>query len=229
MHPEGIPLHVGINYMVFPTPEINKPKLIDFQNALVNAGINFNKSEDLEREIQVIGKTPPLVIRVIANDDAPVGQLLILASHPNRTPDDVAREAEAIVDAFGTTWKSPKQILSCDCAIRYLYETSEDHAFKELWRIRLQQPEDSLDLLGRPVLGGGIRFVMPPIQDEEDPVQIEVKIESYLQDTKKIFVEAHFKWQPKPSGLSFSATSRIKTVDKYIENEVRRFITGETS
>jgi hypothetical protein len=107
-----------------------------------------------------------------------------------------------------------------------LYETSAEHAFQELWEMRLRQPPDSLAVLGRPVLGGGLRFVMPPQPDDPEPVQIEVKIESFLRDTKKIFVETQFAWpSPMSPGAPFPV-NRLEQVNKYIEESVISFITG---
>ncbi|MFQ5611267.1 MAG: hypothetical protein ACE5H9_03950 [Anaerolineae bacterium] len=225
MHPEGSLLHIGINYVITPPPEINKGKLLSFQQAMIDTGIDFDNVENGSREIVLLKKTPSLQIRVIAAPDAPVGQLLVVAPHPHRTPEDFGREAEAIVRAFHNTWRTPRQILSCDSTIRYLYEASEEHAFKELWETRLGQSQDALAVFGRRVLGGGIRFVMPPEIGEEVPTQIEVKIESFLRDTKKIFIEVEFKWpQPKPPGTPFEPKRLIALVDNYIEDQVRSFM-----
>jgi hypothetical protein len=228
MHLEGILLHIGINYVISPPPELNKRQYLAFQNALVDVGIEFNRANDTPQEICIEKKAPPLRIRVIAAPDAPIGQLLIVAPHPNRNVSIFCKQTESIVEAFNQTWERDKQILSCDSTIRYLYETSSEHAFKELWEAKLQQPESSLKPFGRPVLGGGLRFVMPPLESEDDPTQIEVKIESYLQDSQKIFIEVGFKWpQPKPPGSPFDPIKRLETVNNYIEKEVKAFIRGE--
>jgi hypothetical protein len=225
MHPEGIPLHMGINYVVSPPLEISKRRHLAFLNALVEVGIDFNSANDSDQEIRVERKTPPLQIRVVAAVGAPVGQLLILAPHPNRSWESFGKETEAIVEAFSRTWKSQRQVLSCDSTIRYLYESSGDHAFKELWETKLRQSRNALSVFGRPVWGGGLRFVMRPVPNEEDPAQIEVKIESYLRDEKKVFVEVEFKWsQPKPPGVALDPMDRLKTVYEYIENQVTTFI-----
>jgi len=225
MHPEGIPHHLGINYIVSSLPKIDKTHYLNFQRSLVDEGIDFDSSGD-KPEIHVLRKSPPLKVQIFNLREAPVGQLLIVAPLPNRLPDEFGKEAEAIVRAFNKTWEQSNQILACDSTIRYLYETSSEHAFQELWETRLGQSEKSLAVLGRNVLGGGIRFVMPPMPGEGDPTEVEVKIESFLHDTKKIFVEVVFKWlQPKPPGSLFDPIGRLKIVDAYIENEVRNFIT----
>ncbi len=228
MHPEGIPLHLGVNYVIAPSPEIDKTKYLAFQNALMEAGIDYDGGQNPAAEIQIIRRMPPLEIRVISREDAPIGQLLLIASHPNRSPDDFSREAEAIVRAFSKTWDTPQQILSCDATIRYLHETSSEHAFKELWETRLGQTEGSLRAFGRRVLGGGLRFVMPPAAEDVDAAQVEVKIESYLRDTKKIFVEVGFKWlRPAQPGTAFDPRRQLQAVDSYVDNEVTTFIQGE--
>lgn len=224
MHPEGIPHHLGINYIVSSQPINDKVHFLDFQQALVDAGIDFDNGGD-KPDISVTRKLPPLKIQVINLREAPVGQLLILAPLPHRHPDEFGKEAEAIVRAFNKTWEHSNQILACDATVRYLYEASGDHAFRELWETRLGQSAKSLAAFGRNVLGGGMRFVMPPMSGESDPTEVEVKIESFLQDTKKIFVEVVFKWpQPRPPGSPFEPMNRLKIVDAYIENEVRNFM-----
>ena len=224
MHPEGRTHHVGINYILSPPPDIDKKYYLDFQRALVDEGIDFDSGGDTP-EIHIERKTPPLQIRVLASKEAPVGQLLIIAPRPDRAPDAFGKEAEAIVRAFKNTWRTSMQILSCDSTIRYLYETTGEHAFQELWETRLKQPKASLNTLSKPVLGGGLRFVMPPIPGEPDPTQIEVKIESYLQDSRKIFVEVEFKWpQPKAADTPFDPMNRLMIVENYIEKQVKPFI-----
>jgi hypothetical protein len=68
---------------------------------------------------------------------------------------------------------------------------------------------------------------MPPLQKELDPVQIEVKIESFLQNTKQMLVETVFVW-PKPRVLNvnekFDPKYRLEKVEKYSTNEVWNFI-----
>lgn len=96
---------------------------------------------------------------------------------------------------------------------------------ERLWENSLHQAQDSLKYFGRPVLGGGLRFVMPPKPDEPDPVTTEVKIESFLQDTKSFFIEVQLLW-PKPSAgpVPLDPGRRVRDLDAYIENSVIPFI-----
>ncbi|MGQ9625280.1 MAG: hypothetical protein ACUVV0_00030 [Anaerolineae bacterium] len=221
-----VTIHMGVNFLVSPMPTIDKQSNLTFQQSLVMHGIDFTKVEFKEREIVVVREAPTrLNIKVAAVGPA-IGQLLIVAPQPGSYLELFIKEAEAIVKAFDSTWPAKsRQIISSDATIRDLYETSAEHAFKELWETRLRQSPDSLAVLGRPVLGGGLRFVMPPRPDESEPVQIEVKIESFLRDTKKIYVETQFTWpHPMPPGVPLDPSSRLKQVDNYIESKVISFM-----
>ncbi|MBE3142684.1 MAG: hypothetical protein IMZ61_02005 [Planctomycetes bacterium] len=69
---------------------------------------------------------------------------------------------------------------------------------------------------------------MDPIQ-EEMPAQIEVKIESFLLDTKKIFVETQFTWpMPTNPGAPFGVRERLSQMNAYIEKQVSFFMTGDS-
>lgn len=229
MNPESrMTIHMGINFVVSPMPTIDMERNLNFQESLVTQGIDFAKVELKEREIRVVREAPTVLQIKVAALGPPTGQLVILAPQPLRALSLFAKEAEAVAGAFNSTWpEKRRQIISCDATLRDLYEASGEHAFQELWETRLGQPRESLGVLGRPVLGGGLRFVMPPRADDPEPVQIEVKIESFLRDTKKIYVETQFTWPaPRLPGTPFDPESRLKQVDAYVENEVVSFITG---
>lgn len=223
-------IHTGINFVMSPPPIIDlRSSYLDFQKNLIACGVEFTTSVCREGRIELVRQVPgPLQITVIAS--APqVGQLVVVAPHPKRPLDLFVKEAIAIVEAFNATWPVQlRQVISCDATIRSLYETTSEHAFKELWETRLCQPLDSLATFGRPILGGGLRFVMPPQPTDLEPVQIEVKIESFLEDVKKIFVETQFVWpQPAAPGAPLDPEKRLLQVNEYIENQVLAFIMME--
>ena len=232
MYPESRQtIHMGINFIVSSMPVLNEPSKLRFQEFLHRYGIDFTQVKYGDSEI-FVGREAPmrLDIKVAAMSPPSLGQLLILAPQPGCDLVLFTKEAEAIVKAFDSTWPAGKrQVISCDATLRDLFETTSEHAFKELWEERLGQSSDVLAVLGRPVLGGGLRFVMPPQPNELEPVQIEVKIESFLRNTRKIYVETQFKWpQPKAPGEPLDPTSRLKQVDEYIETELLSFMTGGT-
>lgn len=229
MRPESrITIHMGINFVMSPMPIINKETTIKFQQALGDQGIDFATVGSKEGKLSIGRQTPTLLEIHIAAIGPPAGQLVILAPQPQRALSLFAQEAEAVVAAFDSTWpQQGRQILSTDAALRDLYQASGEHAFQELWETRLGQSAESLSSFGRHVLGGGLRFVMPPPADDPRQVKIEVKVESFLRDTTKFFVETQFTWaMPLPQGQPLDPQRRLEEVDSYACNEVIGFIMG---
>jgi len=224
---------MGINYVVLPTFLVNKEASLKLQQSLMSAGVEFTGCAREGNRITVNRKAPfPLEVRVAApiSQPQPFGQILVLAPSSEWTLVNFCSDIEAIIQAFTETWPSQnRQIVSCDTTLRCLYQSTSEHAFQELWEKRLSQPPDSLSILERKVLGGGLRFVMPPKPGDPEPTQVEVKIESFLTDTKKIFVEVQFTWPAPQPRASFGPTKRLNQVNDYIVNQVHAFMKEEES
>ena len=223
-------IHVGINFLTIPAPLLNNQSSLMFQQAILSQGLEYIRAESLKNQITLTREEPsPLQISV-GSPEPQFGQVLIVAPNPNCAFDLFVQEAEAAITAYESVWLSTnRQILKCDTTIRDLYETTSQHAFQELWERRLNQPSKSLSAFGRPIRGGGLRFVMDPLPNEQDPVQIEVKIESFLADTSKVFIETQFVWmKPNNPGMPFNARERLLQVNTFIENQVNAFIAGES-
>lgn len=226
-------IHMGINY-IFPTvPVIDKRHLIDFQSSLVDRGIEYTSATEKEHQIEVVRQPQaPLQVTVAALQPQPLGQLLVLASPAReRRLQDFIADAESVVDAFEATWPATRrELIKCDAALRVLYQTDAGHAFQELWEQWLGQPPLSPETFGRPVLGGGLRFVVPEAEDELDLPQIEIKIESYLRNARLIFVETQFVWpQPKLQGTGFDVASRMQLLNNYERQQVQGFVRERTT
>ncbi|MHC4060300.1 MAG: hypothetical protein ACYSUC_01025 [Planctomycetota bacterium] len=150
------------------------------------------------------------------------------SKRPVHSLDLFSKEAEVVCDAYRQTWlKQQCQILQCNARIQHLY-SCQGHAFKYLWEDRLgQDPQDFAYLGKRPVLGGGLRLVMPPTKDDAEPVQIEIKIESFFPELGKMFIGTSLVW-PQPRLLAtnekFDPESRLKRVKEYAVNEVCDFV-----
>lgn len=222
-------VHAGINFISIPAPLIVPQTLLAFQQAVMTHGLEYSRVESPKNIISIIRDIPyPLQITVSTNESQ-VGQLLIVTPQPKGSLDLFIQEAEAAVQAYESVWVAQnRQIVHADATIRQLYETTSQHAFQELWESRLGQSSQALSAFGRPIRGGGLRFVMDPIA-EDLPAQIEVKIESFLLDTTKIFVETQFTWPAVPSNPQspFNVRERIKKMNDYIEANVQPFISGE--
>lgn len=222
-------IYMGINFIFTPMPGLDRKTLNAFQNALDNAGVEFKNAEQTnERQITVTRETPtPLNISISAIPPA-LGQLIVISPRQGSTMEMFIKEIEAVINAYGLTWPVPGQVIHTDATFRDLFESTGLHAFQELWEDRLKQPKQALNPLGRPVLGGGLRLVMPPQPNDPTPTQIEVKIESYLQDSRKFFIETTLAWpQSLPPGVNLNPQLKLKQLDEYIEKSVLVFARGD--
>jgi hypothetical protein len=223
-------IHTGINFVSAPAPIISQQSFLAFQQAIISQGLEFNRTDLQKSSISLFRESPSPLQITVNSHEAQMGQVLIVAPQPKTPLDLFIKEAEAAVQAYEIVpmWQAPnRQIIHSDATIRQLYETTSQHAFQELWETRLGQPAKSLSVFGRPIRGGGLRFVMDPV-NEEFPAQIEVKIESFLSDTTKIFVETQFTWPiPAAPSVSYNIRERIEKMNSYIESHVQPFISGD--
>ncbi len=222
-------IHVGINYVLAPTPVIDRESYLTFQKVLSLRGVDVSQTNFVEGSIQISRDAPTqFQIKVAAVPNSPVGHLLILAPGQWSGLKAIIKEIEAVVSAFDQTWgMHQRQIIASDASMRDLYETSAEHAFKELWETRLGQTEAALSQLGGAVLGGGLRFVIPNLGETPAHFNAEVKIESFLQDSSQIFVETQITWPtPLPPGSPLNPAEKLNQVNSYIETHLIPFITG---
>jgi hypothetical protein len=223
-------IHIGINFLTLPGVTISNQSSLKFQQEINSNGLEFGKVEKApdNSRIAIVRDSPSPLQILVSVQQPPVAQLTIIAPYPKTTKDLFIDEVEAVISAYEGTWPADsRQVVHSDGAIRELLEASGEyaHAFQELWEMRLKQPAESLKIFGKPIRGGGLRFVLDPLPTETDPVQIEIKIESYLQDTKKIFVETIFNWFNQ---TPLNPRERINSMDAYVKDCVHRFILGET-
>lgn len=223
--------YFGVGFIVAPAPVFSAAALLKFEARLAdpNVGITFdNRQRDESGTSLLVRNSPPLTVHLTT--PAPqVGQLAVMSVEPRGLPEEFISDAEDIVQAFRDVWPGPFQVVHRDCTVRYLYAVGGEHSFQYLWEKRLHQASGELQLLERPILGGGIRFVLPP-QDAADEAIIEVKIESLLRDPSQLFVESQFAWrQPTSPEIGFDAGAMIEAVEAYTNGPLTRFILPEQS
>jgi hypothetical protein len=99
-----------------------------------------------------------------------------------------------------------------------------------------QSGQDFRCLGNRPVAGGGLRLLIPPhAVGAEEPRSIEIRIESFLLEQRKLLVDTLFVWpKPRPinAGQAIEPESYLQPVEQFASNEVWTFLTqprpGET-
>lgn len=224
-------IHMGINLVMSSFGGVDRRTKVKFQAALLDRGIDFSAVQESDQRALTVVRESPSRLEISVSALAPgVGQLLIVAPNEASHIDMYAEEVESAIGAFTDVWPSiNRQLLHCDCTLRDLFESSAEHAFQEIWEHHLGQSSESLRIWGRPVLGGGIRLVMPTLPEEVPQRQIEVKVESFLRDTRKLFVETQVVWPiPTEPDMPIQAKDKLAEVDRYVDQVVVAFLSGET-
>jgi len=218
-------IHYGVNFVFAPEASLDYTSTMLFQQQLGEHNLEFDRSERAEKGL-VLSRSSSEPLRVQVQIVGPqVSQLLIIAESPRRGLEHFIEEATIVTEVFRAVWPGPRQIISRDVTIRHLYESEGSHAFQYLWEKRLRQSADDLGLLGRSVLGGGLRIVMPPEKDRQS--QVQVKIESYLRNSRDLFVETSFVWTERESFVEGMNPRELLTeAEDFACGEVVRFILG---
>ncbi|HOM61904.1 MAG TPA: hypothetical protein PLX18_09250 [Anaerohalosphaeraceae bacterium] len=223
--------HFSISFVIAGGWTAEPSVQIDFQKALLENGLEFSQTNFYKNGFQLRREAPSSPLQILLESPAPqIHNLKILAISPNCDLDYFCREAEAVTIAYQQIWPAEQyQILNTTARIDHLYST-KIHAFQYLWENRLNQsPEDFKALGGRPVHGGGLRLLIPPHSaGTQEPVTIELRIESFLREPSKLLVETAFTW-PKPRIISregrFGPRPYLETVENFAATEVWNFIT----
>lgn len=230
MLPEtGRIIHLGVNFLLAPVAvPIDTSHELDFRRYLAENQIDFERTERVDQFVKLFSKRTESLEARVGQAGPQVGQLLILAPESTQPLESFIQQAEAVCGAFQSTWITPQQqmqIIGRDACMRYLYQSADNHAFRFLWERRLRQEAVDMQILGRPVLGGGLRLVMPPSEGQVS--QVEVKIESFLRDSSMLFVELQFAWpQPIAPQEGFRPRELLTEVRDYCTTRLVPFIVG---
>lgn len=226
--------HFSLQYLLAGVWNPERIKTVEFEKALLDSGLDFSQMNVYEKGF-VLNRSQPSALQIKIESPGPqVTTLQIIAQNPQYDLGMFCRDAEAVTESFQQTWPADHyQVLTTTAKIHHLY-SSQTHAFKYLWENRLGQDSSDFQALGnRPVAGGGLRLLMPPHSiGGADPVSIELRIESFLRETNKLFVETVFTW-PRPrvinAGDGFAPHQTMETAEQFAANEVWGFITERLS
>ena len=227
-------VHFSISFVIATAWTPDKALTVDFQKALLDNGLDFSRTNAGTNNF-ILSRTQPSHLQVKLESPAPqVSSIQIVSAPPAYDLEMFIQEASAATGAYQQTYAADQyQIIRCGAKLQHLY-SSRAHAFQYLWEMRLgQSPQDFHCLGQRPVAGGGLRLVMPPHSKEnEQPRSIELRIESFLREPRKLFIETAFVW-PKPLLLQkdqkFDPESRLISLEQYATNEVWTFLTQNTT
>ena len=224
-------IYFSVTYVLAVQWVPEKQKALEFQKALLDNGLDFSQT-NMAASKYTLFRPEQSPLRVVIESNGPqVSSLHIISQKPTYDLSMFTMDAGAVCSAFQQAWPADQyQVVRQAAKIHHLYSCNT-HAFSFLWEKRLgQSPEDFKALGGIPVAGGGLRLVMPPFNKEgQEPRSIEVRIESFMRETNKMFIETAVVW-PKPvfvkSGENFEPGELMEQVEGYATNEVWNFLTG---
>lgn len=220
-------IHFGVNFIFAPQPVLDQPHFLDFQGKLASERILFTAATRPAPGVLILQRqVPSLEVRIL-QPGPPLGQLTIVAAEPRRAIDEFVDESKSICESFAAAWPGDLQIIQCDCTIRALYDVAADHAFKYLWEERLNCEESELSAFGRAVHGGGLRFVLPAPDTDPGTPNIEIKIESFLADPRKLYVDVAMTWNNQALSPTLDPEPLLRETERYATHEVHAFIAGE--
>ncbi|MHC4503761.1 MAG: hypothetical protein ACYTFI_10680 [Planctomycetota bacterium] len=195
----------------------------EFEGELASAGLEFDMRETPPNALVFVRTKNDKNLQLrIAVPGPGVAQIILVAPNPGVAFGAFGREAESACKAMAKVWPKVKTVVHREVTIRHLYDAEGKHAFKFLWEKRLGQKSEDLSVFGR-VLGGGIRLVVPPTRQQ--PTQLNIRVESYLKDSRKIFVEVQCHWpSPVPIEEGLKPQELLDEADKVIDKKVVKFI-----
>ena len=223
-------IYAAINYVIAPAPRVDPQANLKFQQSLTERGIEYDNVTLQGQQLLVRrGQMSSLAMRVVGAAQGTVGQLQVVGPGPTVDVELFLREVEAVGEAFGMTWGQNGQVLTLDVTVRDLVECSGASAFDEIWGQLLGRTPTELAPFGRPVHGGGVRLVMPPDLSSADPTEAQVRIESFLRQREKIWIETIFKWmRPRALAEGLKPRNPIATVNDFVESAVLTYLTQGT-
>lgn len=224
-------IHMGLNYVIAPKKPLPVDEKLEFQKELSVIGLEAENTVKKEGGIGIkaLYEGTPVIVETFMNSPN-TGQLLVLMpENPNTSL--FPQIADAVGDIYLKVFTDPKPqaFPARDGCIRKLYSCSEEypHAFKYIWEKMLGKEQSDLSILGTPIAGGGLRFVIPPTNDK--PVETQVKIESFFKDAKQLWVEVTMKW-PKPQKIEagFGAKELCKCLNDFASENVVDFMLAQS-
>jgi hypothetical protein len=126
---------------------------------------------------------------------------------------------EAVAEVFGT-----KVLLGSRAIVRLTAE-APGHDARVFLGNKCLGLDSRLGPLGRPVHAVGLKMLMPAIAlQDQPPWQVEVKVESLVEDVRQLFIEADAQWAaPMPWGLD-EVIRRLRVAHDFTNKEVVAFL-----
>jgi hypothetical protein len=227
MLPNSVALRSTAVAFVFPAqPELKHEENFKFYSTLTASGVELPEFTQARNQVVLRSRrpgTPPSVLQVRVDHHGPHLRFLVSDDFPSRPFEITSETADLAWDAFTSVWPMERlggQPILTEVKMRLTVATEGNNATQFLAEKTLHLDEGHLRRLGRGLQGVGLRL-MSPIQIgsgvESVPLHgadLNLQIETLLDDTSRLFIEATSKWpsvalpstivaQGAPSRLNF--------------------------
>lgn len=227
-------IQFSVGFLVSPALELDEERSDAFRSRLEEEGIRFEHAERTDTAL-VLARQQPSGLQVqvangevAGNEPISITQVVIAtALGPEvsvATTPDFADAAHEITDVARDVWPEMEHVLGWNTGLRALLASSTEHSFQYLWEQRLGQPTEELAAFGRPILGGGIRLVFPPGQEPTEQYQADLRVESFLEDVRRLYLELNLAAGTPAPINAMNPTALIQTTEEFLQDRVIPFL-----
>ena len=242
-NPEIQPLGYLIGLQFHPPIKLIHAKGLEFA-AKLSAHVDAPRGLDLQENqwtfSQPLGANPAGALRVVVRES----QFMLEAAFPSHALDWFETRYDFILSEFHKMFR-PGLLLESSASVRGTLQIDGD-ARRFLTTYVTKMEERQLSPLGRPLHLFGIRLLLPPFQEQAPPTGkrkkakivrtvdwvADVKAESLVEDTGKLFLEATGQWPtPKPwdEKATKNVVGQLTTVFDFLRNNLVPFLTAQSS
>lgn len=226
-----------VGFLIGPALELDEQRTAAFRARLEEEGIRFEHAEHGDSTLVLARDTPSsLQVQIVSgqvgggSEPVPVTQIMVatvIGQDVQAAPaGEFADAAHEVTDAAREVWPEMEYVLGWNTGVRTLFASSTEHSFQYLWEQRLGQDTQELSVFGRPILGGGLRLMFPPGQGEGEQYQAEVRVESFLEDVRRLYVEVNLaNGAPEPIN-ALNPTVLIQGTESFLNDRVIPFLLG---
>lgn len=224
-----------VGFLIGPALALDEERIAAFRARLEEEDIRFDHVEHADTTL-VLARTAPssLQVQVVSGqvgtpaEPVPVTQIVVATVISQDSPvaavSEFADAAHEVTDVARDVWPEMEYVLGWNTGVRSLFASSTDHSFQYLWEQRLGQDTQELSVFGRPILGGGLRLMFPPGQEEGEQYQAEVRVESFLEDVRRLYVELNLAHgNPEPIN-TLNPTALIQATEAFMDERVLPFL-----
>lgn len=230
-------IQLSVGFLVGPALELDEQRVAAFRARLEEEDVRFEHAEHADSTVVLTRLAPSsLQVQVASGqvgggpEPVPVTQVVVASAVGQdvavASVADFAGAAHEVTDVLRDVWPGIEYVLGWNTGVRALFATATEHSFQYLWEQRLGQSTEELAVFGRPVLGGGLRLVFPPVQEEGEQFQAEVRVESFLEDVRRIYVEVNLaNGTPEPVS-AMNPTALVHATEEFLVGRLLPFLRG---